>query len=45
MKDYLNIMNAAAFYSFITELQQYHRRPDSRGPRREHIRLIPTTIL
>ena len=44
IKEYLNSRNGMAFCEFTTELQQYHRRPDSRGPRRVHIRLIPTTV-
>ena len=45
IKGYLNSSKAMAFCESITELQQCHVRPDSRGPSREHIRLIPTTVL
>ena len=45
IKDSLNSRNAIAFCEFITEMQQYHRRPDSRGPRRQHVHLIPTSVL
>jgi hypothetical protein len=43
-KDYLNSRNGMAFCEFITELQEYHRRSDSHGPRRQHVLLILTTV-